>query len=352
MAPLPPPDMSPAPNFMTPEQARVCFDQHAFTYELQYAHHRHSLPQFIRAADLQTTDTVLDLGCGIGWNAHLAAPACRYVIAIDVSLQCCLRAIVSAHEAGLRNVALGQGDMTDLALLRQRIQRAKTWTTDFVNNPQATYNGGQRLSDIAADIPTSVSMRFSVIFICWVMHMLDDTTKQTFLAMIRDHFLAPGGRIVITWSTPTTRMATIAVGYALKPITGGPYSKMGTAINEYVGHRRDVEDARHDLRQTVHSLGFRVNLCRAFPNWQDLEMTDATSEIRLAAQRLSGEENPAWQWLELARQQRHGGMMDRLGQDMTYQVTSQERGPNERMEMAPLHSVAAVLAVLTYSPSA
>jgi SAM-dependent methyltransferase len=343
--------MSPNPHIMTAEEARQCFDGCAETYELQYAHHRQTLPQLIEAAQLIATDTVLDLGCGIGWVAQFAAPLCHHVIAIDISAKCLLRAIIGTHENGLDNVAMGRADITDRHALRGAVEGAKAWTTDLINHPSFTYNNGQRISDITARVPDNAHRRYTVIFLCWVMQVWDDNVQSDFLAMLRDDFLAPNGRIIITWPTPTQALAIIAVGCGLKPAAGrSPFAKVLPTIHEYVGHRRDIEDARHDLRDKVHGVGLRVDMCGRFPDWQALDIKNVTAEIRAEAVAASKTSNPKWQWLEWARQQRHAGMMNRLQEDPTYRALQQERPPGWSMDMAPLHSPAQVFAVLTRKP--
>ena len=251
MAYPPTPDMPPAEFAMDERRAAFEFDQAEPTYEVQYSLHRESLPQFIDAANLQATDTVLDLGCGIGWNTHLAAPRCRYVIGIDISRNCCTRAIYGSHYAGLDNVAFAAEDIVSPPRLAQGIRRAKTETRQFINTPAVQDKNGRRLHNIASRVPDNVPLQFTAIFLCWVAHLIGHDEKLDFLRSLRDHFLAPGGRIIITWPSPIGQTATLSAGWGIVDPATGEYSAVGTAAKEYVGHRDNIVEARKDLRATA-----------------------------------------------------------------------------------------------------
>jgi SAM-dependent methyltransferase len=339
------PVISPGPVIMSPAQAQAIFDANAHITEVQYAAHRKGLKQFVETANLQPTDTVLDLGCGVGWNARLAAPRCRYVIGIDISQLSLEKAVMGASDIGLTNVAFGHGDITDAYRLRQAVNQAKTWTTTLLNTPAAVY---RHPSDITPRVPTAIAQKFHVIFLCWVMHIMNRETQRNVLSLLRDHFLLPGGRILVTWATPKTRMAFIAVGLGLRG-PDGVHSRTGTTLHEYVGHRRDVDDADTDLRDVVHGLGFQVDSCGVFPDWHRLDhVRDATLEVRAHAQKLSQLANPAGEWLEIARQERYGQLPSRLRGDAAYDFVKSVQRADEECDIVPFHSVASVLAVLSF----
>lgn len=341
------PDLEPSPVIMTPVEAETTFDDNAHIAEVQAAAHRKSLPQFIQAANLQPTDNVLDLGCGIGWTSHFAAPKCQLVIGIDISTKSLEKAVISASNAGLTNVAFSKGNITDAHLLRHAINRAKVWTTALLNSPPAIARG---LNDITPQVPTAIPQKFNVVFLCWVMHILDRDTQRRVFTLLRDHFLCPGGRIITTWATPTTRVAFLAAGIGLRN-PNGLYPHISATLHEYVGHRDDVNAARQDLRLIVHETGYHMDRCGVFPDWHQLDhVRDATAEIRARAQERSQRENPGWQWLEVARLERLSDMIPRLKDDDTYKYLKHIQRADQRCDISPVHATASVVAVLSVAP--
>ena len=73
----------------------------------------------LRYAGIQPTETILDIGCGAGIDTILAAqrtgPAGR-VIALDFLPEMLQRTTAAAHQAGLQNVELVEGEMEAIPL--------------------------------------------------------------------------------------------------------------------------------------------------------------------------------------------------------------------------------------------
>src|SRR6202012_1349967 len=92
-----------------------------------------------------------------------------------------------------------------------------------------------------------------------------------------------------------------------------------------------------------------------FPNWQTLGLADATPQIRAAAQQASGRSNPKWQWLERARQERHGALAAQIEaqvyQTAGFRAAVENCPPDGRVVTAAQHAAATVLAVLTRAPA-
>ena len=64
--------------------------------------------------DLQKTDTLLDIGTGLGRWAFFYAPLCKEVVGIDISEPLIRQAREAAHQAGVSNVRFYRGSFENL----------------------------------------------------------------------------------------------------------------------------------------------------------------------------------------------------------------------------------------------
>ncbi|KIW21751.1 uncharacterized protein PV07_12819 [Cladophialophora immunda] len=260
-------------------------------------------------AELQPTDTVLDLGCGVGWNTHLAAPSCHYAISVDISGRSCVHAVRGAAHQQLSNVAFAKADITSFNTLRHGIQTARNWTNLVLKLPHLT--PGSTYQGPTANVPHPTPIQFNVVFICWVIQLLEPDRRRTLLTMIRNHFLLPDGRIVLTWPSPSTYGATLGIAYRITPTPAPPRDTVKLALKEYIAHENDERLAQDELNQIAHALRLRVTT-HQFPPWQEMGMADKRPGILRAAQALSRTDQPVHQWLQQARADRYHSLEVRL----------------------------------------
>ncbi|OQV11014.1 Methyltransferase domain-containing protein [Cladophialophora immunda] len=353
--PPPPPDVMPENHYMTALEAQERFDRRADNYDFLYALDRLSLPYFIQVANLQSTETVLDLGCGIGWNAHLAAPRCRYVIGIDISGRCCQQAIQTADEQRLRNVAFAQADMTTVSRLRHGIDNAKALT-------RAPSGPSTRAPELASDIPDDVPHRFDVVLLCGVIQILVPERRRGLLCMIRDYFLRPHGRIVLTWPNPTTSYATHAIAYRIRPTPAPPRDTVKLTLKEFFGSAADEERAREDLQEMAMAMSLDLQPdTHSYPRWQELGMTNRYAEVLTLAREKAMTRHPDPRFIQLERVNRLNSAIRRL--EISHMDPDVIEGPNdlvayhrvhsklqqhrERFQVVSVYSITQVLGVLT-----
>ncbi|EEQ92475.1 uncharacterized protein BDCG_07595 [Blastomyces dermatitidis ER-3] len=99
------------------DTAKKEYDAIAPFYQQSFQHHAGDICPFIKFADIQPGQKVLELGCGAGWVTAQAASQVGpegCVVAIDASGGCLRQASITATLRGLQNIQFLKGDMHDL----------------------------------------------------------------------------------------------------------------------------------------------------------------------------------------------------------------------------------------------
>ncbi|MDO5695739.1 MAG: methyltransferase domain-containing protein [Eubacteriales bacterium] len=115
---------------MGPERAQVTLNdlareqgeekfwaEHAALYDKVAALEKHYTTYQVEAMDLRPTDTVLDLGCGVGRLCIPIARRVKEVIAVDISSDMLACAQRNAKAAGLNNITFRQCDFGEAGVL-------------------------------------------------------------------------------------------------------------------------------------------------------------------------------------------------------------------------------------------
>ncbi len=69
--------------------------------------------KMLEAADIQPNDLVLDVACGLGYSAAVAARLAEAVIALEDNAELCAEAEAALADAGADNVAVVEGQLVD-----------------------------------------------------------------------------------------------------------------------------------------------------------------------------------------------------------------------------------------------
>jgi protein-L-isoaspartate(D-aspartate) O-methyltransferase len=69
--------------------------------------------KMLEAADIQAGDLVLDVACGLGYSAAVAAHMAEAVVALDDSAELCAEAEAALATAGADNVAVVEGQLAE-----------------------------------------------------------------------------------------------------------------------------------------------------------------------------------------------------------------------------------------------
>ncbi|EQL35182.1 hypothetical protein, variant [Blastomyces dermatitidis ATCC 26199] len=230
------------------DTAKKEYDAIAPFCQQSFQHHAGDIRPFIKFADIQPGQKVLELGCGAGWVTAQAASQVGpegCVVAIDASGGCLRQASITATLRGLQNIQFLKGDMHDLKQF-PRLQSLEFKT-------------------------------FDRILLLWVMQVVAPAKLKQFLHHLAQ-YLSPGAMIIFSVDHEHRELACLDA----LPFDGTDPDELHLLI----GDGRSFKEARKFAKSMVKEAGLEV-VAMDDCYW-DGRYKDCAAEIRAEA-------NIAWQ---------------------------------------------------------